>query len=154
MKLNLGCGTDIKKGFCNVDIRKIDGVDMVADVRSLPVPDNSIEEINAYDVLEHLPFQETVSTLTHWIDKLKPGGKIIVRVPDLEKILRKLVNNELPAFEAQRLVFGGQDYPENFHSAGFTGAMLEGLCLGCGCSEIIQLVRENDSHNVTVVARK
>jgi hypothetical protein len=54
----------------------------------------------------------------------------------------------------QRLIYGGQDYEFNFHKAGFTGDMLEGYLLGCGCSRIIQVVRERDTFNVTVVARK
>lgn len=157
MKLNLGCGSDIKKDFINIDIRSLPGVDLVADITFLP-PDRfapgTVEEINAYDVLEHIPFPHVPKVLGYWISLLQNGGKIIVRVPDLAKILDKFVNGKLPAFEAQRLVFGGQDYEYNFHCAGFTEGMLEGLLLGCGCSEVIQVVREDDSHNVTLVARK
>jgi predicted SAM-dependent methyltransferase len=154
-KLNLGCGTDIKTDFLNLDIRPLDGVDIVCDIQNLYfIKDNSVEELLAYDVLEHFTFLRTSEILKHWISKLAPKGTIIIRVPDLEKILNKLVNYQLPVFEAQRLVFGGQDYPENFHMAGFSEGMLEGLLLGCGCSEVIQVVREDDSHNVTLVARK
>ena len=28
LKLNLGCGKDIKKGFVNIDFKEIDGVDI------------------------------------------------------------------------------------------------------------------------------
>lgn len=154
-KLNLGCGPDIKDDFVNLDIRPLDGVDIVCDIQSLYfVKDDSVEELLAYDVLEHFSFLKTTKILKHWISKLASKGTIVVRVPDLEKILNKLVNHKLPIFEAQRLVFGGQDYPENFHLAGFSEGMLEGLLLGCGCSEVIQVVREEDSHNVTLVARK
>lgn len=156
-KLNLGCGEDIRADYLNVDIRPLPGVDVVSDVCDLPndlVPSESFTEIIAYDVLEHISFLKTSETLRHWISKLSPGGTIVVRVPDLAKILDRFVNGKLPAFEAQRLVFGEQDYLSNFHTAGFTEGMLEGLLLGCGCSEVIQVVREEDSHNVTLVARK
>lgn len=154
MKLNLGCGEDIKEGYLNIDIRLLPGVDLVWDVSNLPDNITEVEEINAYDILEHFPFARTREILLHWISRLKPGGKIIVRVPDLQKILTKLVENKLPDFEAQRLVFGGQEYIGNFHFAGFTQGMLEGYLLGCGCSEVIQVVREENSHNVTLVAKK
>jgi predicted SAM-dependent methyltransferase len=154
-KFNLGSGEDLRDDYINIDIREIEGLDICGDIRSLDfIPNDCAKEILCYDVLEHFSFHETRDVLTHWINKLRPGGQIIVRVPDLEKILDRFVNGDLPAFEAQRLVFGGQDYPENFHSAGFTEGMLEGYLLGCGCREVIQVVREEDTHNVTLVARK
>lgn len=157
MKLNLGCGQDIKSGFVNIDIRPLPGVDLVADITKLPTDrfiSECASEIHLYDVVEHFPFRMTKPLLIYWISLLKPGGTIIVRVPDLAKILDRFVNGELPMFEAQRLIFGGQDYSTNFHYAGFTEGMMEGLLLGCGCSEVIQVVREETSHNVTLVARK
>lgn len=155
-KVNLGCGTDIKPGFVNIDARPLRGVDIVADIANLDklFVDESLDEINAYDVLEHFSFTITRPVLSNWIKKLKPSGKIIVRVPDLDKILTRFKAGALPFFEAQRLIFGGQDYEFNFHYAGFTQELLEGLLLGCGCSQIIQVVREDDSHNVTIVALK
>jgi predicted SAM-dependent methyltransferase len=156
LKLNLGCGTDIKEGFLNIDIRTLEGVGLVMDVSNLDshFTDDSVDEIDAYDVLEHFSFTRTTDILKNWISKLKSGGKIIVRVPDLQKILTELTTSKLPIFEAQRLVYGGQDYPHNFHCAGFTQGMLEGLLLGCGCTQIIQVVKEPDSHNITIVALK
>lgn len=38
LKINLGCGTDIKPGWVNVDIAKLDGVDIVHDLDELPLP--------------------------------------------------------------------------------------------------------------------
>jgi predicted SAM-dependent methyltransferase len=156
IKLNLGCGSDIKQGFINIDIRELPGVNLVTNIENLDkyYTPESVDEINAYDVLEHFSFNKTVGVLTNWISKLKVGGKIIVRVPDLTKIFSRFLENQLPFFEAQRLLFGGQDYPSNFHCAGFSQEYLEGLLLGCGCREIVQIVRERDSHNVTLVAIK
>jgi len=154
-KFNLGCGEDIREDYVNIDSRDIENLDIRADIRNLVfIPDETVEEFLCYDVLEHFSFLDTAAILSHWISKLKPGGQIIVRVPDIEKILHNFVHGELPVFEAQRLVFGGQDYPQNFHFAGFTEGTLEGLLLGCGCSEVVQAIREDDSHNVTLVARK
>lgn len=155
-RLNLGCNSDIRDTYINIDILDtIEGVDIVADVKNLLfIQKESVEEILAYDLLEHFPFSETTAILKNWISKLKKDGKIIVRVPDLEKISKKVVDGTLPIFEAQRLIYGGQDYEFNFHFAGFTSGMLEGLLLASGCTSIVQIVRENDSHNVTIVAKK
>jgi len=154
-KLNLGCGLDLRPGYVNVDIMPIDGLILQADVRSMPfLPSRSAEEIAAYDVLEHFPFSQTKKVLKEWIRLLKPEGTLYVRVPDMPKIFRKMLEGDLPVFEAQRLLYGGQGYAFNYHMAGFTGNYLEGLLLGCGCEEVIQIVHEENSHNVVVVARK
>jgi SAM-dependent methyltransferase len=56
MKLNLGSGIRPKEGYVNVDVVDHPAVDQVVDLNKLPWPweDNSIEEIQAIDVLEHL----------------------------------------------------------------------------------------------------
>ncbi|MBC8490071.1 MAG: methyltransferase domain-containing protein [Bacteroidetes bacterium] len=80
-KLNLGSGSDIKKGYINLDIFKVEGVDVVHDLSIYPYPfeDNYFEEIIAIHILEHLP--DTVQTLKELWRIAKPEAKIIIRVP-------------------------------------------------------------------------
>jgi predicted SAM-dependent methyltransferase len=55
MKLNLGCGSDYRQGYINVD--RVSGVaDVVHDLNVFPYPwsDNSVDEIVARHILEHL----------------------------------------------------------------------------------------------------
>jgi len=82
LKLNLGCGRDTRSGWVNIDLRPGPGVDMVMDLSEpLPFPDNSIEEIYASHVLEHiLHWEKTVEEL-HRV--LKPGRKCEIIVPYL-----------------------------------------------------------------------
>ena len=55
-KLNMGCGSNIKKGYINLDKSKINGVDIAHDLDKYPwpFPSNYFEEIYAMDVIEHL----------------------------------------------------------------------------------------------------
>ena len=55
-KLNLGCGTDIRKDYLNVDFVKEKGVDLKYNLNKLPLPfkDNSFEEILLLNILEHV----------------------------------------------------------------------------------------------------
>lgn len=79
VKLNLGCGTDIKQNFINIDKYKLSGVDIVHDIEEkLPFKDNFVSEIYCKDVLEHIDYPKVLKEC-HRI--LKYGGKIIIEVP-------------------------------------------------------------------------
>ena len=56
MKLNLGAGSDIRQGWVNHDVVKLDGIDVVHNLNITPWPwlDSSIDELHAMDILEHL----------------------------------------------------------------------------------------------------
>jgi len=82
MRLNLGCGTNIKKGYTNVDQYRNKGVDRVHDLNRFPYPfkDNSAELILLNNVLEHLKadFDKIMNEIKRI---LKPNGKVIIIVP-------------------------------------------------------------------------
>ncbi|MDD3302623.1 MAG: hypothetical protein PHN31_03630 [Candidatus Gracilibacteria bacterium] len=81
MKLNMGCGKDLKKGYVNVDIVDLPGVDSVYDFEIFPYPfeDNTFEEIFCSHILEH------ISDLGKVIEEFTRIGKnlcqIKVKVP-------------------------------------------------------------------------
>lgn len=60
-KLNLGCGSDIRIGYLNVDFEMFAGVDKILDLNKLPYPfkENTFSEILMQNILEHLndPYQ-------------------------------------------------------------------------------------------------
>jgi hypothetical protein len=121
MKLNLGCGAELRDGFVNIDIRSLDGVDRVLDLREpLPYEKGSIDAIWAKDILEHLPRELTELTLTGWCELLKKGGGITVICPSLEdtfdRVHKKLSKNEPVDWLAVRNgIFGRGDYEHNLH---------------------------------------
>jgi hypothetical protein len=53
-RLNLGCGKDIKKGYLNLDICKLPGVDVAHDLSKFPYPfkDNEFDEIMSFGTIE------------------------------------------------------------------------------------------------------
>jgi SAM-dependent methyltransferase len=81
MKLHLGCGHIIKKGWINHDIVQLPGVDIVHNLTEFPWPwdDGIFDEIYMDNVLEHLP--ETTQTLEELWRIMKPGGTIFIGVP-------------------------------------------------------------------------
>jgi|SRR3989344_2674371 len=80
-KLNLGCGTDIRNGYINVDIERLPGVNKVVNLNKYPWPfeDNFFDEINADQVLEHLDNQ--VKSLQEIWRISKNGAKVHIGVP-------------------------------------------------------------------------
>lgn len=91
IKLNLGCGAKIWPGFINVDLANNwsdKQPDVVADVtKPLPFEDGYADEVHAYHLFEHLHRKHAPEILADWIRALKPGGKLVLELPCLDKIL-------------------------------------------------------------------
>jgi len=116
MKINLGCGTDIKKGWTNCDIRKGEGVDVVCDLlKKLPFKKNSVDEALAQDVFEHMPLKDTKKFLDNIYYVLKPGGMLTVEVPNIVMQAQQWLTGDITTERFSAIVYGGQDYAENFH---------------------------------------
>lgn len=82
LKLDLGCGKNKREGFTGVDIRKFDGVDLVADLtKPWPWKDGSVEEVNCSHFLEHLTAPERVHFANELFRVLKQGGKAQIVTP-------------------------------------------------------------------------
>jgi SAM-dependent methyltransferase len=79
-RLNLGCGTDIRAGWINLDRAALPGVDVVHDLQQGPLPfgDGELDLVCAKDVLEHLDYIPLLREL-HRI--LRPGGTLEIQVP-------------------------------------------------------------------------
>ncbi len=82
LKLHLGCGNVKLDGFVNIDMVKFPAVDKVMDARHLDYADSFVDFIYSAHVLEHFRQTETASVLKEWKRVLKPGGKMIVVIPD------------------------------------------------------------------------
>lgn len=82
MKLNLGCGIDIKQGYINIDNQRGKGVDIIWDLNQIPYPfkDKSIERIYIKNTLEHLT-AHPYKLFKEFKRILKKGGMLIIIVP-------------------------------------------------------------------------
>jgi predicted SAM-dependent methyltransferase len=79
MKINLGCGSDYREGFVNVD--KQGKCDVVWDLEKTPLPfeDNSVEYVLAKHILEHITNLLPLLNDLHRI--CKNGAIIHIEVP-------------------------------------------------------------------------
>lgn len=94
MKLNIGCGRDIRPGFINIDAISGIGVDLVCDItQKLNFDDASIEEIVAQDILEHLTREQLELSLGEISRVLMTGGILKIRIPNIDAIIDKFADD-------------------------------------------------------------
>jgi SAM-dependent methyltransferase len=127
-RLNLGCGFDRRDGYLNVDLHDFHHPDLVGDVRSLPMlPTGGYDEVLAIDVLEHLRREDGPVALCEWARLLEPGGRLVLRVPNLLALAR-LLYDDREDLDRQRVLlqclFGTQAYDGDFHLNGYTEMLL------------------------------
>lgn len=111
-KLNVGCGKDIRPDYVNLDIAQLPGVDVVHDLTRFPWPfaENSFDEIELINVLEHLP--DTISTLEELHRIARPGAKISIRVPFWNSPDMLADPTHKRSFSERTLNFFDPNYPE------------------------------------------
>lgn len=95
-RLDLGCGYSPAEGFVGVDPNPGAGAAICAPAFPLPwLDDESVEELRAVDVLEHLSYWLTGEVVFEWARVLRPGGKLFVQVPDAVEIMHRFVASEM-----------------------------------------------------------
>jgi len=136
--LNVGCGsrtyTEYPEGYSciNLDNRTdIPNVDIISSAEILPFSDSFFDYILASDIIEHFPINKTVSILTEWFRILKKEGILELRTPDMSWAAKHYTENKDAKFVSYH-VFGGQDYPGNFHYVMFDSTWLTSLCADVG----------------------
>lgn len=152
LTLNVGCGQRTFDEYppnhkcINFDERDdLPAVDEVGDVKDLSrFPDNHFDYILASDIIEHFPVDNTPDILKEWRRVLKPGGCIELRLPDLKAICTKYVNGQANAVLTSWLLFGGQDYPGNFHYVAFDRDSLRSVIEPVGFKEAIYRSADNN----------
>jgi len=90
-RLNLGCGLDYRPGWVNIDARNDVGADIVADIAHPPLPftTESVSEVLAQDIIEHITLEEQGILFTEIFRILKPQSIFQVRLPDIDDIITR-----------------------------------------------------------------
>lgn len=110
--LNIGCGTDYKTDWINIDNNSDNNIarlDLNWDLRfPLPFEDNSVDYIFHEHFIEHLTVEEGQTALKDFLRVLRPGGVMRIATPDLETTVDKYIN--LPIEEDSVLKKFGLDF--------------------------------------------
>lgn len=73
----------------------------------LNIPDNTVGTIRAANVLNRMPHRIRHHALADWVRALKPGGVIMLTVPNFRKIAGRYLAGDCP--NAESIVYGSQD---------------------------------------------
>jgi SAM-dependent methyltransferase len=106
--LNVGCGNKFISGAMNLDYPDWD-----ADKDSIPLEDNSVDQIHAYHFLEHI--KDPVKMLLEFQRVLKSGGFVNIVVPyyTSQMAAHDLDHKHVFCEETWRVLFGNPYYNKN-----------------------------------------
>lgn len=145
IRLNLGAGSSPIPGYRNIDLKDGD------DIRQLGLQPESVDEIRASHVLEHIPNADVYPTVRSWVEALRPGGRLRIAVPDLDWIIGQYVRGNPDGYSLERFLYGGQIDPDDFHKAGFTFDKLHDIMQAAGLDEIGVFISDfNDCSSLPV----
>lgn len=149
MKIHMGCGARILPGWINIDIQKHPDAkadpEILADARKVPLPDGCASLIQAIHLWEHFYLWECDALIAEWRRLLKPGGVLVLELPDLAKCARNLldgIEGKNPGQLSMWGIFGnpGLNDPYMCHRWGWTPKTLSNFLKENGFTDMIQSV--------------
>jgi GT2 family glycosyltransferase len=166
VKLNVGSGGINYDGYISVD--KYDPrahLHMDACHLDSIFNENSIEEILASHLFEHISPYDAVRTLSSWLKILKPGGKLIMELPNFEELCKDFLKaNKSERYGLLNAIYGTVNtkdslYPEEItspHLWGWYPEMLGDHLVWAGFIDIIFKPEQipHPHKNMRVEARK
>jgi hypothetical protein len=118
MKINLILDGHPLSGYKNIDPHGYgDEAKTVGDLENLHdiVEDAEATEILALDIIDFLPLNSVEPAISHWISKLRHGGKIAIGGKDLWQISKASYQKILGLAEANEVIHGTQERPRISH---------------------------------------
>jgi predicted O-linked N-acetylglucosamine transferase (SPINDLY family) len=139
LRVDIGCGDRKPDNFVGVDVCPGLGVDIVADLNQrFPFPDNSVDELRAYDTIEHLV--DRIHTMNEIWRICKPGAKVDILVPSTDGRGAFQDPTHVSFWNINSFLYYCIDFPNYIdlcRKYGFKGAF-----------KAVRLEHEESSHNV------
>lgn len=128
----------------NADVRPGPLVDFVVDFDGsvLPFPDGEWDCVVSHFALEHVSWRNVIPFLQEVFRIVKPGGMAVFAVPNTEAQFHWALNNPAgwdgkgPFESISEVIFGSQDYPENYHKCFFSPGIVEMLFTAVGFGKV------------------
>jgi SAM-dependent methyltransferase len=145
VKLDIGSQAARYQDFVTVDLYAPEA-DVKADAGNLPFPDDSVEEIWASHILEHIQPPRVQPVLREWLRVLAPGATATIVTPDLDDACRAWLERR-PG--AQGLIFGQYEGEGQTHYLGWGAVELRDEIAAAGFEILsVQAFRETAEVNL------
>ncbi len=125
VNVNIGCGTNLVKGFVNIDLvppSNADDTFKQGSVLELPLENGSVDYIIMDQVLEHLAMDDVIPALHEIRRVLKTGGRCVIVVPDFEGAVNQWLDANLNStFDPMKyrwfseVIYGNQAHEGEYH---------------------------------------
>lgn len=160
--LNVGCGYPLRQRLhqhfqgpewreIRLDVDPAVQPDILCSITDMkPVPTDSVDAVWSSHNLEHLHRHEVPRALAEFLRVLKPGGLLLLTLPDLQQIAELVVADRLEhqaymspsgPITALDMIFGhtaslAQGRAAMAHKGGFTATTLQQLLVVAGFAEV------------------
>lgn len=151
VRLNLGCGSDVRPGYVNVDKFLCAPGVVIADLPNLPFLSDYADEVLLSHVLEHFGYADGEDLCREILRVLKPKGVATIEVPDIQWCLAQFLGAPEPNWHTDpkndyttghrwglfaQAIWGDQHDDGLYHKWGYTAQRLVALLNHVGFAEI------------------
>lgn len=142
MRLNLGCGQDIRQGYTNIDVIFGNKDIKYGDFKNLNacgILPNSVEEMLAINTIQYIRYPDLANVFLNWVDKLQIGGTIYIESLD-SNMLGTVVTYDLKHIQEINNIL----YPvEKMPPCGIYSLMsIETFLLSNGCETVMKGLKD------------
>lgn len=166
LRLHLGCGESHLDGYMNIDypmaehtVQTKSGADIFADITTLTIPNESIDEVRSHHVFEHFDRQTALVLLCKWHQQLKIDGTLVIETPDFEGSIKLLLYDSVLSYTEKQVImrhiFGSHEARWAIHCDGWYQEKFMHILSLLGFENItVQHSRYLNLCNITVTAKK
>lgn len=100
LKLNVGCGKRVLDGWYNIDVVRAPDAprdpELLCDITAgIALPDGCAAVVQAVHLFEHFYRWDAERVLDDWCRLLKPGGLLVLELPDLIKCCQNYIDGRM-----------------------------------------------------------